>query len=79
MPPAAHGIQALTMNSLRSAWTPVLAGWTQADKQAKGDFRSALTWSYTLLSSWYKISGWSADSEPASVGLGEATEACQAI
>ena len=40
LPPAAGGVQALPMNSLRSAWTPVLAGRTQTDKQAKGVFEA---------------------------------------
>lgn len=55
----AAGVQALPMNSLRSAWTPVLAGRGESYRQAKEDtearppeLRSAL---YSL-SDWYKRS-----------------------
>ena len=60
MPPAADGVQALSMNSLGSAWTPVLAGLSDPEMQTKGDFRrSSRPARYSelySLSDWYKTS-----------------------
>jgi hypothetical protein len=38
--PAAAGVQALSMNSLRSAWTPVLAGLKRFHYAGQGKIRS---------------------------------------
>ena len=46
------------MNSLRSAWTPFLAGLPQSHRQAKGDAEARLSESCAAiysLSDWYKI------------------------
>src|SRR5437667_8273574 len=45
--PAAAGVQALSMNSLRSAWTPVLAGLKRFQYAGEGKIRS-LSSRYTL-------------------------------
>ena len=47
------------MNSLRSAWTPVLAGSQDPHRQAKGDTEArpfGLRTELYSLSDWYKIS-----------------------
>src|SRR6266478_8388365 len=53
--PAAAGVQALPMNSLRSAWTPVLADSKPTYRQAK-EKSEAYTDELYSLSDWYKIS-----------------------
>src|SRR5438270_634385 len=53
--PAPAGVQALTMNSLRSAWTPVLARLKPPNKQAKENSELYIHQLYSL-SDWYKIS-----------------------
>ena len=51
--PAAAGVQALTMNSLGSAWTPVLAGLRQLIRRRRKNPKPISLYS---LSDWYKIS-----------------------
>src|SRR6266576_3472164 len=56
--PAADGVQALTMNSLRSAWTPFLAGPTDSLRQAKGETEARYSQPSVeiySLADWYKI------------------------
>jgi len=53
--PAAAGVQALSMNSLRSAWTPVLAGLKRFHYAGEGKSEAYALDLYSL-SDWYKIS-----------------------
>jgi hypothetical protein len=50
----------LRLNSLRSAWTPFLAGLPDSQMQAKGDSEAHLGWVLRTelysLSNWYKLS-----------------------
>ena len=53
--PVAAGVQALPMNSLHSAWTPLLAGLKTFHQAGEGK-SEAHNGELTLCSDWYKIS-----------------------